>query len=39
MNQTLLQQPQQPQNTTSTTNARQDTLRTGSFLGVGDGRT
>jgi hypothetical protein len=35
MDQTLLQQ--QPQNTTSTANTRQDTLRTGSFVGVGDG--
>ena len=34
MDQTLLQQPQ---NTTSTANTRQDTLRTGSFVGVGDG--
>jgi hypothetical protein len=39
MNQTLLQQPPpQPQNTTSSvTNTRQDTLRKGSFVGVGDG--
>jgi hypothetical protein len=38
MDQTLIQQPQpQPQNTTSTTNTGQDTLRTGSFVGVGDG--
>jgi hypothetical protein len=39
MDQTLLQlPPPQPQNTTSTTtNTRQDTLRTGSFVGVGDG--
>jgi Electron transfer DM13 len=35
MDQTLLQP--QPQNVTSTTNARQDTLRIGSFVGVGDG--
>jgi hypothetical protein len=35
MDQTLLRQ--QPQNTTSTTNTRQDILRTGSFVGVGDG--
>ena len=35
MDQTLLQQ--KLQNTTSTTNTRQDTLRTGSFVGVGDG--
>jgi Electron transfer DM13 len=34
MNRTLLQQPQ---NTTSTANTRQDTVRTGSFIGVGDG--
>jgi hypothetical protein len=34
MDQTLLQQPR---NTTSTANTRQDTLRTGSFVGVGDG--
>jgi Electron transfer DM13 len=34
MNRTLLQQPQ---NTTSTANTRQDTVRTGSFVGVGDG--
>ena len=32
------QQPQpQPQNTTSTTNTEQNILRTGSFVGVGDG--
>ena len=38
MDQTLIQQQQpQPQNTTSTTNTGQDTLRTGSFVGVGDG--
>ena len=38
MNQTLLQQQQQQsQSTTSTTNTRQDTSRTGSFVGVGDG--
>ena len=39
MDQTLLQQQQpQPQNnTTSTTNTGQDTLRTGTFVGVGDG--
>jgi hypothetical protein len=37
MNQTLLQLQQQPQNTTSTANTRQDTVRTGSFVGVGDG--
>lgn len=37
MNQTLLQQQQQSQSTTSTTNTRQDTSRTGSFVGVGDG--
>jgi hypothetical protein len=37
MDQTLLQPQSQPQNVTSTaTNARQDTLRTGSFVGVGD---
>jgi Electron transfer DM13 len=36
MGQTPLQQ-QQPQNTTSTTITRQDALRTGSFVGVGDG--
>ena len=35
MGQTPLQQ--QPQNTTSTSTTRQDTLRTGSFVGVGDG--
>jgi hypothetical protein len=35
MDQTLLQQ--QPPNTTSTANTRQDTLRTGSFVGAGDG--
>jgi hypothetical protein len=35
MDQTLLRQ--QPQNTTSTTNTRQDILRTGSLVGVGDG--
>ena len=35
MDQTLLQQ--QPPNTTSTANTRQNTLRTGSFVGVGDG--
>jgi hypothetical protein len=35
MDQTLLQQL--PPNTTSTANTRQDTLRTGSFVGVGDG--
>ena len=34
MDQTPLQQPQ---NTTSTTTTRQDALRTGSFVGVGDG--
>ena len=37
MNQMLLQLQQQPQNTTSTANTRQDTVRTGSFVGVGDG--
>jgi hypothetical protein len=39
MDQTLSQQQQpQPQNnTTSTTSTRQSTLRTGSFVGVGDG--
>ena len=39
MNQTLLQQQQpQPQNnTTSTTNTGQNILRTGTFVGVGDG--
>jgi hypothetical protein len=38
MDQTPLQPQSQPQNVTSTaTNARQDTLRTGSFVGVGDG--
>jgi Electron transfer DM13 len=37
MDQTLLQQPQQPQNTTSTANTVQNTLRTGSFAGAGDG--
>ena len=38
MDQTPLQPQSQPQNLTSTaTNARQDTLRTGSFVGVGDG--
>jgi Electron transfer DM13 len=39
MDQTLLQQQQpQPQNnTTSTTNTGQNTLRTGTFVGVGDG--
>ena len=38
MDQTLIQQQQpQPQNTTSTTNTGQDILRTGSFVGVGDG--
>jgi hypothetical protein len=37
MNQTLLQLQQQPQNTTSTANTRQDMVRTGSFVGVGDG--
>ena len=37
MDQTLLQQ-QQPQNTTSSTiNTTPNTLRTGSFVGVGDG--
>lgn len=36
MGQTPLQQ-QQPQNTTSTTITRQNALRTGSFVGVGDG--
>jgi Electron transfer DM13 len=35
MDQTPLQQP--PQNTTSTTTTSQDALRTGSFVGVGDG--
>ena len=35
MDQTLLQQ--QPQNITSATNTGQDTLRTASFVGVGDG--
>ena len=35
MGQTPLQQ--QPQNTTSTTTTSQDALRTGSFVGVGDG--
>jgi hypothetical protein len=33
----LEQQQSQPQNTTSTTSTRQSTLRTGSFVGVGDG--
>jgi Electron transfer DM13 len=38
MDQALLQQQQpKPQNTTSTTNTGQNTLRTGSFVGVGDG--
>jgi Electron transfer DM13 len=37
MDQTLLLQQPQPQNTTSATNAIQDELRTGSFVGVGDG--
>ena len=37
MDQTLLQLQQQPQNITSATNTGQDTLRTGSFVGVGDG--
>jgi hypothetical protein len=38
MDQTLLQQQPQPQNnTTSTTNTGQDILRTGTFVGVGDG--
>jgi hypothetical protein len=40
MNQTLLQQQQQQplsQNTTPATNTRQSTLRTGSFVGAGDG--
>jgi hypothetical protein len=39
MDQAQLEQQQrsQPQNTTSTTNTRQSTLRTGSFVGVGDG--
>jgi hypothetical protein len=38
MDQTLLeQQPSQPQNTTSITSTRQSALRTGSFVGVGDG--
>jgi hypothetical protein len=33
----LEQQQSQPQNTTLTTSTRQSTLRTGSFVGVGDG--
>ncbi|HEY6405537.1 MAG TPA: DM13 domain-containing protein [Nitrososphaeraceae archaeon] len=33
----LEQQQSQPQNTTSSTSTRQSTLRTGSFVGVGDG--
>lgn len=38
MDQTLLQQQPQPQNnTTSTTNTGQDILRTGTFVGAGDG--
>jgi hypothetical protein len=38
MDQSLIQQQQPlPQNTTSTTNTGQDKLRTGSFVGVGDG--
>jgi hypothetical protein len=38
MDQALLEQQQtQPQNTTSTTNTSQETLRVGSFVGVGDG--
>lgn len=38
MDQAQLEQQQlQPQNTTSTTSTRQSTLRTGSFVGVGDG--
>jgi hypothetical protein len=38
MDQTLLQQQLQPQNNkTSATNTRQETLRTGTFVGVGDG--
>jgi hypothetical protein len=40
MDQSLLQQPQsqsQPQNITSTTNTKQDALRTGTFVGAGDG--
>ena len=38
MDQTLLQQQPQPQNNiTSTTNTGQDILRTGTFVGVGDG--
>jgi hypothetical protein len=38
MDQALLEQQQpQPQNTTSTTNTKQNILRTGSFVGVGDG--
>jgi hypothetical protein len=32
-----LSEQQLPQNTTSTTNTGQNTLRTGSFVGVGDG--
>ena len=38
MGQTPIQQQQpQPQNTTSTTTTRKDALRTGSFVGIGDG--
>ncbi|HEU4444696.1 MAG TPA: DM13 domain-containing protein [Nitrososphaeraceae archaeon] len=37
MDQVLEQQQPQPQNTTSTTNTEQNILRTGSFVGVGDG--
>ena len=38
MDQTIIQQQQpQPKNITSTTNTGHDTLRTGSFVGVGDG--
>jgi hypothetical protein len=38
VDQALLEQQQpQPQNTTSTTNTKQNILRTGSFVGVGDG--
>ena len=37
MDQVPEQQQPQPQNTTSTTNTEQNILRTGSFVGVGDG--
>ena len=38
MDQALIEQQQtQPQNATSTTNTKQNMLRTGSFVGVGDG--